>query len=121
MEGYLRPYLPLAAYAALVAVTGVALLGASRLLGPRVRQADKEAPYECGVPLLGGSRERVSVKFYLVAILFVLFDIETIFLVPWAVIYRKLGVFGLVEMLVFMAFLVLGFLYAWRRGGLDWE
>ena len=121
MESYLRPYLPLAAYAALVVVTGAALLGASRLLGPRVRQADKEAPYECGMPLLGGSRERFSVKFYLVAILFVLFDIETIFLVPWAVIHRKLGVFGLVEMLVFMAFLVLGFLYAWRRGGLDWE
>ena len=121
MESYLRPYLPLAIYGPLVVLTGVALLGASRFLGPRSRTVAKESTYECGVPLLGGSRDRFSVRFYLVAILFVLFDIETIFLVPWAVMYRQLGVFGLVEMLVFMALLLLGFVYAWRRGGLDWD
>jgi NADH-quinone oxidoreductase subunit A len=121
VESYLRPYLPVGLYALLVAVTGVALLGAPRLLAPRLSRREKESPYECGVPLLGSSRERFSIKFYLVAILFVLFDIETVFLIPWAVIYRELGVFGLVEILVFMALLVLGFVYAWRRGGLDWE
>jgi NADH-quinone oxidoreductase subunit A len=121
MEYYLRPYVPIAIYAALVALTGVGLLGASHFLGPRVRQVVKETPYECGAPLLGSARERFSIKFYLIAILFVLFDIETIFLIPWAVIYRKLGVYGLVEMLVFMAVLVLGLFYAWRRGGLDWD
>jgi NADH-quinone oxidoreductase subunit A len=121
MESYLRPLLPIVLYGALVVVTGLVLLGASMFLGPRVRQVDKEAPYECGVPLLGGSRDRFSVKFYLVAILFVLFDIETVFLIPWAVVYRRLGIAGLIEMVVFMAILVLGFVYAWRRGGLDWE
>jgi len=121
MEPYLRPYLPLGIYAALVALTGAGLLGASQFLGPRVRQAVKESPYECGVSPVGGARERFSVKFYLVAILFVLFDIETVFLVPWAILYRSLGVWGLVEMLVFMAVLVLGLVYAWRRGGLDWD
>lgn len=121
MESVLQPYAPLAVFVLLVAGTGLALAFASSFLGPRVRQTTKETTYECGSPLLGSSRERFSVKFYLVAILFVLFDIETIFLVPWAVIYRKLGVFGLLEMLVFMALLVLGFLYAWKRGGLDWD
>ena len=140
MESYLRAYWPLLIYGAIVALTGGFLLSAPYLLGPR-RQlpkklaemsgnsrerfppglTEKAAPYECGVPLLGGSRERFSVRFYLVAILFVLFDIETIFLVPWAVIYRKLGFYGVAEMLVFVAFLFLGFLYAWKRGGLDWE
>jgi NADH-quinone oxidoreductase subunit A len=121
MEGYLRPYLPIALYTVVVAATGLFLLFASHLLGPRARARDKESTYECGAPIVGSSRERFSVQFYLVAILFVLFDIETIFLVPWAVIYRSLGVFGLVEMLVFMVLLALGFVYAWRRGGLDWE
>lgn len=130
MESYLRPYLPLGVYGLLVVLTGAGLLSASSLLRPRRRGrltlsreelAEKEAPYECGVPLLGGSRDRFSVKFYLVAILFVLFDIETIFLLPWAVIYRSLGLYGVLEMLVFMAVLVLGFVYAWKRGGLDWE
>jgi NADH-quinone oxidoreductase subunit A len=108
-------------YAAVVGLTGLALITASTFLGPRRRTASKDDTYECGVPLLGGSRERFSVKFYLVAILFVLFDIETIFLLPWAVIFRRLGIFGLVEMLVFVAILLFGFVYAWRRGGLDWE
>jgi NADH-quinone oxidoreductase subunit A len=83
--------------------------------------SERDAPYECGVPLLGTSRERFSVRFYLVAILFVLFDIETIFLMPWAVIYRNLGVYGVFEMLIFMAILLLGFVYAWKRGGFDWD
>ena len=121
MESYLTPYLPAGIYAVLVALTGAALLSASRFLGPHAPRREKESPYECGVPLLGSSRERFSIQFYLIAILFVLFDIETVFLVPWAVMYRSLGLFGLIEMLVFMALLGLGFLYAWKRGGLDWE
>jgi len=121
MESILKPYLPVGLYVLLVLGTGLVLVFASGFLGPRARQVEKESTYECGSPLLGSSRERFSVKFYLVAILFVLFDIETVFLVPWAVIYRKLGIFGLAEMLVFMSLLVLGFAYAWKRGGLDWE
>jgi len=121
MESYLLPYLPAAIYALLVAATGAFLVTASGILGPRSRRLEKESPYECGVPLLGGSRERFSIKFYLVAILFVLFDIETVFLIPWAIVYRSLGLFGLVEMLLFMALLLFGFVYAWRRGGLEWD
>ena len=122
-QSTLQSYVPLGVYAALVTATGVALLALPSLLGPRRRapQPVKESPYECGVPLLGEARQRFSVKFYLVAILFVLFDIEAVFLIPWAVIYRSLGLYGLLEMLVFVGLLLVGFIYAWKRGGLDWE
>ncbi len=121
MECTLRPYLPIAVYGALVLGTGFSLTLASSIFGPRVRRLEKESTYECGSLPLGSSRERFSVKFYLVAILFVLFDIETVFLVPWAVVYRSMGLFGLLEMLAFMGILLLGFVYAWKRGGFDWE
>ena len=121
MTEYLRPYLPVAIYALVVVGTGLLLLVSSRILGPKRRAIGKDSTYECGVPLLGSARGRFSVKFYLVAILFVLFDLETAFLFPWAVMYRELGLFGLAEMLVFLGFLVAGFAYAWKRGGLDWE
>ncbi|MGH3112839.1 MAG: NADH-quinone oxidoreductase subunit A [Gaiellaceae bacterium] len=98
-----------------------ALLGVHLLLGPRRRFESKLEPFECGEQQIVSPRRRYAVKFYLVAILFVLFDIEMVFLIPWAVVYRKLGVYGLVEMLVFMALLVLGLAYAWRRGALDWS
>jgi NADH-quinone oxidoreductase subunit A len=122
-ESYLSSYLPLAFYAALVAGTGAFLLAAPRLLGPSRRspQPVKESPYECGMAPVGETRQRFSVKFYLVAILFVLFDIETVFLIPWAVLHRSLGLYGLIEVFVFLGLLVVGFLYAWRRGGLDWD
>jgi NADH-quinone oxidoreductase subunit A len=121
MEVTLRPYWSVAIYGAIIVATGLVFLGASRFLGPRRHWVEKEETYECGVPLLGSSRERFSVKFYLVAILFVLFDIETLFLLPWAVVFRRLGWFGLLEMLTFVAVLSIGFVYAWRRGGLDWD
>ncbi len=110
-----------ALYAAIVIGLGAVILTASRLLGPRRLAAEKLDPYECGVPLLSSSRQRFSVHFYLVAILFILFDIETVFLVPWAVIHRSLGVAGLVEMGIFLAVVGLGLAYVWRRGALEWE
>ena len=85
------------------------------------QSAVKASPYECGMPLLAEAHQRFSVKFYVVALLFVLFDLEAVFLFPWAVIYRKLGLYGLVEMMVFIGLLVVGFVYAWKRGGLDWD
>ena len=121
MDTYFQPYLIVGAYAILVVITAIILRAPPYLFVPRRETEVKEETYECGVPLLGGSRERFSVKFYMIAILFVLFDIETIFLFPWAVIFRKLGVYGLIEMLVFVGLLAVGFLYAWRRGGLDWD
>jgi NADH-quinone oxidoreductase subunit A len=77
-------------------------------------------PYECGIDPIGDARERFSVRFYIVAILFLVFDVETIFLFPWAVIYDELALFGLVEMLIFIGILVVGYYYAWRKGALEW-
>tara|TARA_Y100000588_G_C13485054_1_gene598513 strand:- start:61 stop:459 length:399 start_codon:yes stop_codon:yes gene_type:complete len=122
---YLEQYLPIAVYIIIVLITGVVMLGLSFLLGPKNKIAGKGTPYECGVPVLGEARQRFSIRFYLVAILFVLFDIETVFLIPWAVTYKKLlvsmGPVVIYEMLLFIGILFTGYIYAWRRGGLDWD
>jgi NADH-quinone oxidoreductase subunit A len=110
-----------AVYAALVVGLGVVLVNLSRLLGPRRGRPDKLDPYECGVPILSDARRRFSVHFYLVAILFILFDIETVFMIPYAVLYKQLGPAGLVEMGVFVAVLAYGLAYLWKRGALEWE
>lgn len=95
--------------------------GFSFLLGRRTKLGKKGNPYECGVDPVGSTKDPVQVKFYLVAILFILFDIEVIFLYPWAVIYRQLGMFGFVEMLVFVAILLVGYFYVLGRGALKWD
>ena len=92
----------------------------SNVLGPRKPTAEKEAPYECGMPPVGDARERQSVKFYLVAMIFLLFDIEVAFLYPWAMALRDLGWTGFVQVLLFMALLLAGYVYVWRKGALDW-
>jgi NADH-quinone oxidoreductase subunit A len=91
------------------------------LLGPKNHFIDKMEPFECGESPLVSPHQRFSVKFYLVAVLFVLFDIEAIFFFPWAILFRRLGLFGFVEMLLFILILGIGLLYVWKRGGLDWE
>jgi NADH-quinone oxidoreductase subunit A len=110
---------------ALSLVIAGAMLVASQAVGilMRVQKPTKEknAPYECGMTPIGGARVRFSIKFYLVAVLFILFDIEAIFLYPWAVVHRWLGWFGLVEMLIFVAILVVGYVYIWKRGAFQWE
>ncbi|MBI4390091.1 MAG: NADH-quinone oxidoreductase subunit A [Nitrospinae bacterium] len=98
---------------------GMVLL--TSILGPKRHFADKAEPFECGESQLVSPRQRFSVKFYLVAVLFILFDIEAVFLFPWAILYKKLGIFGFVEMFLFLLILGVGLLYVWRRGGLDWE
>jgi NADH-quinone oxidoreductase subunit A len=97
------------------------LVGAGLLLGKRSNNPVKDSPYESGVIPVGTARERFSVKFYLVAMLFILFDIEAVFLYPWAVVYRELGMFGFVEMLLFMVLVLSGFFYIWKKGVLDWS
>ena len=114
-------WLHVAVYAGAVVGLGIALLAAASAFGPRNPKASKLDAYECGVPVLSSPRERFSVHFYLVAILFILFDIETVFLIPWAVLVRSLGVAGLAEMGVFLAVVVFGLAYVWRRGALEWE
>ena len=93
----------------------------SQFLGPRKPTPEKQAPYECGVPPVGDARERQSVKFYLVAMIFLLFDIEVAFLFPWAVALRDLGMVGFVQVITFFALLVTGYIYVWRKGAFDWS
>ena len=81
----------------------------------------KHIPFECGVDPVGGARQRFSVKFFLIALLFLIFDVETIFIFPWAVLFRKLGLFGFIEMTIFLFILILGLVYVWKKGALEWE
>jgi NADH-quinone oxidoreductase subunit A len=91
------------------------------IFGPRKSTARKAMPYESGMRPVGQGRRRMPVRFYLIAVLFILFDIEVIFFLPWAVTFRKLGLFGFVEMIVFIAILLIGYVYAWKKGALEWE
>ena len=113
-------YIPIIIFFVIAAALPFVLLGLSRLLQRQVFGRDKLMPYECGVEPIGDARERFSVRFYIVAMLFLVFDVETIFLFPWAIIYDKLALFGLVEMLLFIGILVVGYYYAWRKGALEW-
>lgn len=114
-------FVPILIYLALVLAVGGGILLLSAILGPQRLRKGKLEPYECGVPLLGQTREPFEVKFYLVAILFVLFDVEIVFLFPWGVIWRELGWAGFIEVGIFVAVLGLGLLYAWSKGMLDWS
>jgi NADH-quinone oxidoreductase subunit A len=93
----------------------------STLIGQKKYSKLKLAPYECGCEPIGTARERFPIKFYLIAMLFILFDIEAVFLYPWAILYKKLGLFGLVEMGVFVVILFVGYIYVWKKGALEWE
>jgi NADH-quinone oxidoreductase subunit A len=117
----LPAYLPILFLLVLSTLFAVASILVASKLSPRRWTAAKRLPYETGiVPEEGVESERFPVKFYLVAMLFIIFDIETVFLYPWAVAYSELGVFGLVEMGVFIAILVAAYVYVWKRGGLEW-
>ena len=116
MQGWLS-ILIMIALGAVFALAGVLL---SRVLGPHKPSPEKLAPYECGVPPVGDARERQSVKFYLVAMIFLLFDIEIAFLGPWALAIRGLAWAGLLQVVVFFLILVVGYIYVWRKGVLDW-
>lgn len=107
----------------LLLATGVAvgMVTLTTILGPKKKFADKMEPFECGEKQLMSPGKRFSVKFYLVAVLFILFDIEAVFLFPWAILYKRLGVFGFIEMGLFILILGIGLLYVWRKGGLEWE
>jgi len=117
----IEQYLPLITILALAIFVGffVILLGSA--FGPRRPTTRKAAPYESGMVPYGSGRRRVSIRYYLIAVLFILFDIEVIFLYPWAVVFRQLGVFGLVEMAIFLGILLVGYIYVWRVGALEWQ
>jgi len=114
-------YVPLLILLVVSGATAAIIVALSHFLSPFRPTPTKTAAYESGMTPITDARERFSVKFYLVAILFIVFDIETIFLIPWGVQFRELGVFGFVEMLVFMGVLLVGFIYIWKKGALQWD
>ena len=117
----LAEYLPTLLFLFVAGGIGVALIVIGNVLGPKRPTVEKLSPYECGFPAFEDARMQFDVRYYLVAILFIVFDLEIAFVFPWAVVFRELGVFGLVEMGVFLALLVLGFAYVWKKGALTWE
>jgi NADH-quinone oxidoreductase subunit A len=120
----LQPYIPLLLLIAFVIANAIMMLGLSHVLSTYRRTPTKIAPYESGMPVLGDARERFSVKFYLVAMLFIVFDIETVFMIPWAVAFNQLtDISGIliVEMFVFILILAVGYIYIWKRGALQWD
>jgi NADH-quinone oxidoreductase subunit A len=119
-ESGLGQYLPIVLLLVLAGAFAVLSLVASRFLGPHRPTPAKLAPYECGIVPERVPRERFPVKFYVIAMLFIVFDIETIFLFPWAVTFRQLGLFGLVEMAIFIGLVFVAYVYVWQRGGLEW-
>jgi len=116
----LAPYLPILVLFVVAAAFAAGSVLAAPLVGPRRYNRVKLEPYECGIEPLTDARDRYSIRYYLVAMLFVIFDVETVFMFPWAVIFNKLLLFGLIEMIVFIFILVVGYYYAWQKGALDW-
>ena len=117
----LETYIPIGIMMVLGVAFGVVMSKASEWLGPKNPTETKLSTYESGMEPVRSAHERVSVKYYMVAMLFIIFDIEVVFLYPWAVNFRVLGMFGFVEMVVFIAILMLGYLYLWKKGALQWD
>jgi NADH-quinone oxidoreductase subunit A len=113
-------YIPIAIFIVIATVFALVTMGLSILLHPTRYNKAKFEPYECGIEPVTGARDRYSVRYYLVAMLFVIFDVETVFMFPWAVIMDKLLLFGLIEMVVFIFILLVGYYYAWQEGALEW-
>jgi NADH-quinone oxidoreductase subunit A len=117
----IESYIPIAIMMMFGVVFGIVMSKSSEWLGPKNPTEVKLSTYESGMEPIRNARERVSVKYYMVAMLFILFDIEIVFLYPWAVNFRILGLFGFVEMLIFIGILMLGYLYLWKKGALEWQ
>jgi NADH-quinone oxidoreductase subunit A len=117
----LLEYAAIAAFILVTVLIGFIAIGLGVLFGPRRFTSKKAMPYESGMNPIGPGNRRMPVRFYLIAVLFILFDIETIFFLPWAIVFRQLGLFGLVEMFLFIVILLVGYFYAWKKGALEWE
>jgi NADH-quinone oxidoreductase subunit A len=117
----LEGYLPILVFLVVGAVVGIVPLALGMAVGPRKPDAAKDSPYECGFEAFEDSRLKFDVRFYLVAILFIIFDLEIAFLFPWAVALDEIGLFGLLAMALFLTILVIGFIYEWKKGALEWE
>ena len=117
----LENYLPVLVFIAVGVVFGTVPIAVGFLLGPRRPDREKLSPYECGFEAFEDSRMKFDVRYYLVAILFIIFDLEIAFLFPWAIVLDRVGLFGLLAMAVFLGILVIGFIYEWKKGALEWE
>jgi NADH-quinone oxidoreductase subunit A len=117
----LTEYLALLVYIGIAVVFSLFAIAASALLGQRKPSALKQAPYECGMTTFGSSFGRIPIKYYIIAMLFLLFDIEVVFLYPWAVVFKEFKVFAFVSMAVFIGILVIAYIYIWKKGALEWE
>ncbi len=114
-------YLSILIYTGAVMILAAAILGLSAWVGVKRPTREKLSPYECGIAPVGNARERFSISFYLVGMLFILFDVEAAFLYPWAVVYKELKWFGFVEMFLYILILLAGYVYIWKKGALDWS
>jgi NADH-quinone oxidoreductase subunit A len=114
-------YVAILIYISIAVVFAVFAIVASYLLGQRKRTAIKEAPYECGMPTIGSSFRRIPIKYYIIAMLFLLFDIEIVFLYPWAVVFKQFKIFAFISMAVFIGILLIAYIYIWKKGALEWE
>ena len=117
----LAEYFPILVFLGVSSIIGVVLLALGGLLGPNRPDSEKLSPYECGFEAFEDTRSRFDVRYYLVAILFIIFDLEIAYFIPWALALDSLGVFGLLAMIVFVAELVIGFFFVWKKGALEWE
>ena len=114
-------YVAIAVIIVLATLIALIAIGLGVLFGPRKNTVAKNIPYESGIKPYGEGARRMPVRFYLIAVLFILFDIEVIFFLPWAMVFRQLGLFGLAEMIIFIIILLVGYVYAWKKGALEWE
>ena len=114
-------YVAIALIIVLATVVALIAIGLGYLFGPQKKSDVKAQPYESGISPFGEGTRRMPVRFYLIAVLFILFDIEVVFFLPWAITFRQLGLFGLIEMVIFIAILLVGYFYAWKKGALEWE
>ncbi len=117
----LLEYAAIALLIVLSIVVGLIAIGLGELFGPRRQSIVKNEPYESGMRPIGPGTRRVPVRFYLIAVLFILFDIEVVFFLPWAIVFRQLGLFAVLEMFLFILILLVGYVYAWKKGALEWE
>lgn len=113
-------YLPIVLFLLVAGALGVIIMFVGGIIRPRKYEKVKFSVYECGMPSLDENRKRMNVRFYIIAMLFVIFDVETVFLYPWAVAFGVIGLFGLIEMILFIVILVFGYFYAWQKGALEW-
>ena len=114
-------YVAIALMVALSTIVALIAIGLGTIFGPKKDSAAKSMPYESGMNPYGEGTRRMPVRFYRVAVLFILFDIEVVFFLPWAIVFRQLGLFGLIEMVIFIVILLVGYVYAWKKGALEWE